>query len=321
MPPSSRTFPRRAFTLIELLVVIAIIGLLVALTLPAIQKAREAGRRATCLNNLKQLADAANSHHATKNRFPVGGHVSTDTDGRPANGTNWIIELLPYFEQDNLYNQWNYDDNRYNVAGREKATQAQIIEVLICPSDRLQQRVVEHTGALTPSWCRGLYGMSSYGANAGYQSNPGLGMSQDGIFFIDSCIRSRDIIDGLSNTILFGERYHHDPDYDLRQPVVLPGVKPIAEIGKWGFVASPPAAVMGNATLHTRVPINYRIPSDGSVVDLINRVSAFGSGHTGGANFAFADGSVRFVRDSIALDTLKALSTRSGGEVVADNEF
>jgi prepilin-type N-terminal cleavage/methylation domain-containing protein/prepilin-type processing-associated H-X9-DG protein len=320
MPPSFRTFPRRAFNLIELLVVIAIIGLLVALALPAIQMAREAGRRATCMNNLLQLTVAANSHHATKGRFPTGGRVSTDLGGRPANGTNWIIELLPYFEQDNLYNQWNYDDNRYNVAGKEKATQAQIIEVLICPSDPLPQPVVEHTGALTPAWCRGWYGMSSYGGNAGYQSI-GLGMSRDGIYFIDSCVRSRDVIDGHSNTILFSERDHHDRDYDLRQPVLFPGLKPIAEIGKWGFVAGPPGAVMGNVTLHTSVPINYRMPSDGSVADLVNRVSAFGSGHPGGANFAFADGSVRFVRHSIALDTLKALSTRSGGEVVPDNEF
>jgi prepilin-type processing-associated H-X9-DG protein len=78
---------------------------------------------------------------------------------------------------------------------------------------------------------------------------------------------------------------------------------------------------MANLTLHTAVPINYRMPSDGSSEDLFNRMCAFGSGHPSVANFAFADGSVRFVRDSIALDTLKALSTRSGGEVVADNEF
>src|SRR5262245_40111111 len=247
-------------------------------------------------------------------------------DGIPTNGTNWIIELLPYIEQDNLYNQWNYDDNRYNVAGERNATQAQIIEVMICPSDRLPQSVVKHTSTAAPPWTVGYYGMSSYGGNAGKRSMPPgpppafPGISRDGIFFIDGCVRSQDVSDGLSNTILFGERYHHDPDYDLRQPAVSPGVAPIAEIGKWGFVAGPPG-VMANVTLHTSVPINYRMPSDGSSEDLLNRVCAFGSGHPGGANFTFADGSVRFVRDSIALDTLKALSTRSGEEVVADNEF
>jgi prepilin-type processing-associated H-X9-DG protein/prepilin-type N-terminal cleavage/methylation domain-containing protein len=321
VPPSSRNFSRRAFTLIELLVVIGIIGLLVAFLLPAIQNSREGARQTNCRNNLHELILATNHHLDTKKKFPVGGHVSdVMSDGTPANGTNWIVELLPYIEQGNLYNQWNYNDNRYNVAGERTATQAQIIEVLICPSDRLPQRVVKHTAALTAPWCLGYYGMSSYGGNAGTQSF-GVGMSRDGIFFIDSCVRSRDVIDGYSNTILFGERIHNDPDYDLRQPVVLPGASPIAEIGKWGFVAPPPGAVMGNVTLHTPVEINYRMPPDGSLADLQNRISAFGSGHPGGANIAFADGHVRFVRDSIELDTLKALSTRSGGEVVADDQF
>jgi prepilin-type processing-associated H-X9-DG protein len=161
--------------------------------------------------------------------------------------------------------------------------------------------------------------MSSYGGNAGTRSMPPPSMSRDGIFFIDSFVRSRDVIDGESNTILFGERSNHDPDYDLRR-VVLPGLAPIAELGKWGFVVGIPG-VMANITLHTAVPINYPMPSDGSRDDLLNRGCAFGSGHPGGANFAFADGSVQFVRDSIELNTLKALSTRSGGEVVADNEF
>jgi prepilin-type N-terminal cleavage/methylation domain-containing protein len=217
------TIRRRGLTLIELLVVIGIIGLLVALSLPAIQMAREASRRAICLNNLNQLGVAANNHHATKGRFPTAGHASTVMpDGRPANGTNWIIELLPYIEQDNLYNQWNYDDNRYNVAGERNATQAQIIEVLICPSDRLPQSVVEHKAAAAPPWTWGFYGMSSYGGSADKRSMPPgtppafRGISRDGIFFIDSCVRARDVIDDTSNTILFGERYHHDPDYDFR---------------------------------------------------------------------------------------------------------
>src|SRR5262245_22261672 len=100
---------RNGMTLIELLVVIAIIGLLVALTLPAIQMAREAGRRTQCFSNLRQLALAAHHYHDVYKRFPTGGRPTIDVGGRPIGGTTLWVALLPYFEQDNLYNQWNYD--------------------------------------------------------------------------------------------------------------------------------------------------------------------------------------------------------------------
>ena len=114
--------------------------------------------------------------------------------------------------------------------------------------------------------------------------------------------------------LLFGERYHRDPEYDLRQPIVLPGVDPMAGWGKWGFVAG--VGVMGQVMLHTAAPINYRVPPGGDQATLQARNCTFGSGHVGGANFAFADASVRFLSESTPLATLQALSTRAGGEVV-----
>lgn len=310
---------RSGFTLVELLVVIAIIGLLVSLLLPAIGGARESARRTSCLNNLRQLGLAAHQHHDVNKRFPVGLRIPIDTNGQPADGTNLFIELLLYFEQDGLHRRWDYKDNRNNVKNGVDATQAQVIEILLCPTDPLPNRVSELTDATwrAPAWARGFYGMSSYGGSSGKRSmNPGtppdfLGISRDGIFFLDSVVRLADVTDGSSNTLMFGERFHEDLDFDLQQPELVPGTVPITELGKWSYVAG--AGAMANITLHSAVRINYQTPP--AALDLEDRVCAFGSGHPGGANFVYADGSARFVSDDLPLEQLQALSTRAGEEV------
>src|SRR5262245_22297713 len=230
MHKSARNSQRRGFTLVELLVVIAIIGVLLALLLPAVQKVREAANRMVCANNLRQIALATHYFHDTYEKFPTGGPLPVNVGGIPTGGTNLWVELLPYFEQDNLHNEWDYCDNRNNVAGGRNATQAQVIKLLICPSDALPQTVVENTATVAPHWSCGFYGMSSYGGNAGTRSAPAgaapafPGISRDGIFWIDSCVGLKDITDGTSNTLLFGERYHRDPAFDERIPVVFPGI-------------------------------------------------------------------------------------------------
>jgi len=321
------TMKRPGFTLIELLVVIAIIGVLVALMLPAVQKVREAANRMACANNLKQIALATHNFHDTHGKFPTGARLPVYVGGVPTGGTNLWVELLPHFEQDNLHNKWDYTDNRNNVAGGEDATQAQVIKILLCPSDPLPETVVELTASnwLPPAWARGFYGMSSYGGSAGKRSvNPGvppafLGVTRDGIFFINSRVRLTDVSDGTSNTFLFGERFHRDPDFDRLQPVLLPGIASITHMGRWGFVAG--GGAMANVTLHSAAPINYRMPPGGNLLALDNRAAAFGSGHLHGANFAFADGSVHFVRDRIPLSILQALSTRCHGEVASGSDY
>jgi len=309
-----KTTPRRAFTLIELLVVIAIIAILIGLLLPAVQKVREAANRMACTNNLKQIALAAHNYHVANNRFPTGGRAPDFVGDRPTGGTNLWVKILPQIEQDNLYKLWDDKDNRKNVAGGRSATTAHVIKLLICPSDSLPQTVIEHSAAATPLWW-GFYGLSSYGGNAGTRSVPIADISLDGIFFIDSSVDMNDITDGTSTTLLFGERYHRDPNFERLQPVVASGIAPLAQHGKWGMVGPPPG-IMANVTLHSAAPINYPMPLDGDVLALPNRLTAFGSGHSGGANFAFADGSVRFLSDSTPLPMLRALSTRAGGEVV-----
>jgi prepilin-type N-terminal cleavage/methylation domain-containing protein/prepilin-type processing-associated H-X9-DG protein len=313
-----RSKARPGFTLIELLVVIAIIAVLLGLLLPAVQKVREAAARMTCANNLKQIALAAHNYHGATGKFPTGVRVPVEVGGRLTGGTNLWVELLPSIEQDNLYKNWDDNDNRNNVAGGRNATQAQVIKTLLCPSDPLPEPVWQVTAESSPPWSRGFYGLSSYGGNAGRRSVPPGDppafprMTRDGIFFLDSCVRMTDVTDGTSNTFLFGERSHRDPEFDRRRPEVWPTISPLAGWGKWGYVA----VGIGNVTLSTAVPINYQVPPGGDRSTLEDRLCAFGSGHPGGANFAFADGSVRFLSDSTPLSVLQALSTRAGGEVV-----
>jgi prepilin-type N-terminal cleavage/methylation domain-containing protein/prepilin-type processing-associated H-X9-DG protein len=308
------TKTRRGFTLLELLVVIAIIAVLIGLMVPAVQKVREAANRMVCANNLKQIALAAHGFHDTHQKFPIGGRIPVYVAGIPTKATNLWVELLPHIDQDNLHDKWDYNDNRNNVIGGTDATQAQVIKTLLCPSDALPADVVENRASATPPWSWGFYGMSSYGGNAGTRSLPFPVLSRDGIFWIGSSVRIVDITDGTSNTLLFGERYHRDPEFDRLRPVLMNGIAPIEEIGKWGFVAQGPGA-MGNVTLHSAAPINYPMPSNGDLLALITRDCTFGSGHSGGANFAYADGSVHFLSNGTPPPVLQALSTRSGGEL------
>ena len=135
-----------------------------------------------------------------------------------------------------------------------------------------------------------------------------------GVFFKESRIRVAEITDGTSQTFLLGERSHRDPEYDRLTAALDPGYYPLASWGAWGS-ASHATGSQGDVLLSSIAPINYRVPP-GSGEDNWDwedfRLSAFGSGHGRGANFAFCDGSVRFVRDSIALEGLRRCSTRAG---------
>ncbi len=252
---------------------------------------------------------------------PPALRLPVDVSGRPTDGTNLWVELLLYFEQDNLHRWWDYNDNRNNVAGGLNATQAQVIEILLCPSDPLPERVVELTAATAlprlvagflwdeQLWRQRRQALGSSGHSAGFsRHHRGTASSS-----LTAPFASRDVTDGSSNTLLFGERFHHDPEFDLLQPDVLPGVAPIAELGRWGFVAG--------AGRHGKRHASHRgedqLPSAARTrFNLDDRVCAFGSGHPGGANFTFADGSARFVADDLPLEQLQALSTRAGEEVV-----
>jgi prepilin-type N-terminal cleavage/methylation domain-containing protein len=146
-----------AFSLMELLVVLAILAVLIGLLLPAVQNVREAANRMSCQNNLKQLALAAHHHHDAKGKFPTGVHtVERLADGRYANGTTWQVELLAYLEREDLKNKWDYSDYRNNLVGGTDAISAQILRMLLCPSDALADPVLHLVDVPNYPWAVGL---------------------------------------------------------------------------------------------------------------------------------------------------------------------
>jgi prepilin-type processing-associated H-X9-DG protein len=160
--------------------------------------------------------------------------------------------------------------------------------------------------------------VGSYGGSAGIRSfgNDNVPQTEDGVFYARSRVRMAMITDGASHTLLFGERSHEDPEYDRLTAELEPAMYPLASFGAWAS-AFHEFGSQADVLLGSIVPINYRVPQ-GSGDDnwdwLDFRLSAFGSDHSGGANFALADGSARFIADDLPLDQLQALSTRAGGE-------
>jgi prepilin-type N-terminal cleavage/methylation domain-containing protein/prepilin-type processing-associated H-X9-DG protein len=294
---------RSAFTLVELLVVIAITGVLIGLLLPAVQKVREAANRASCQNNLKQLALAAHAYHDANRAFPPGFYRAPG----PWLGVKVVtlyVALLPYLEQDNLARRWDYSRYGNNLGPYPTSTASQVIAVAVCPSDVLPRPPVDqnHTGAGARHW-----GLTSYGGNAGIRATGWP--TRDGVFFEGSAVRIADVTDGTSSTLLFGERSHWDPVYDR-----LCSRDPIITNGWWAY------ADTADLLLGAAVPLNYQAPPTAPDCTAVkaDRLSAFGSRHRGGANFALVDGSVRFLPDTTSLVILQGLSTRAAGEVISD---
>ena len=312
---------RRAFTLIELLVVIAIIAVLVGLLLAAVQKVRAAAARATCQNQLKQLALAAHNYESSHGHFPVGLISVDNPPTNYRNKTNFWVEMLPELEQSNLKGRWDYTDYRRNFQGGTAATTAVVLKFMICPSDPLPGPVAHFQFSPPYDWFNGYWASSSYGGNGGTLTvAENVPSHKNGIFYEGSRTRMLDVTDGTSNTFLLGERYHHDPEFN-RRCAADPALIDYGPLEVWGVWASAYSdwSSLADTMLSSAVPINYRTsssPPPGGLDWITGRLNAYGSGHPGGANFAFADGSVRFVRDSISLQQLQALSTRAGGEVV-----
>ncbi|HEY2158353.1 MAG TPA: DUF1559 domain-containing protein [Isosphaeraceae bacterium] len=340
---------RAGFTLIELLVVITIIAVLIDLLLPAVQAAREAARRAGCINNMKQLALATQNYQDAQGGYPLGGFLSPvyTLPNYGTNGNGWLISVLPYFEQQALYNAYNTSMTWGNLANL--TAHATGINTLWCPSDgTVSQPATGTADNFFFAWEAATYPdpvkvqFSSYAACTGdwfSQANVGtphyeqINASNNGLVHLQSNHRIADVTDGTSNTMLLGERGHGLLSPDLRDNWHW-----WAGVSRTMFTAQWP--------MNPQKKISDGTASIGPISATIFFLSA-SSFHPGGCNFAFADGSVRFIKDSVeswpldpstgdptSLDTdangvyfvkpgapvglYQKWATRSGGEIVGD---
>lgn len=337
-PPPRRT----AFTLIELLVVIAIIAILVALLLPAVQQAREAARRSSCKNNLKQLGLGLQNYHDTYTVFPMGrggpGHQSGDRwSGR--------VHLLPYVEQASLYDSWMTQAtavgspsiapwNEWAVNGI--VVTGQYISTYNCPSDTYQKDQF------------GGQGGANYMFNGGDNGDRLDDADGRGVFTRNACYKMRDILDGTSNTIAMGEAQRPRGGGslgDVARPSAADGFNNIVRVNPSGCLALFDKAA---GTYVSPIPSGqliggdqkqgYRYGDGGPPFNFITPVlppnspscmrsnndngdglMSAGSKHSGGAQFVLCDGSVRFISENI--DTGDLTAAPPGGNSAARSPY
>jgi prepilin-type N-terminal cleavage/methylation domain-containing protein/prepilin-type processing-associated H-X9-DG protein len=292
--------PRRAFTLVELLVVIAIIAVLIGLLLPAVQKVREAANRTACTNNLKQLGLALHGHHDAVGGFPA---AATSTPRRHG----WAVRLLPFLEQQNLYQVYDWSRNWYDPAnGPVVATPLALVRCPSAPGDRTARGTVAGVpweaaaGDYLP-----LRGVNAALAVAGFIPPTPDGK---GVLRIDRPSRLAEVTDGASQTLLLEEDAGRPRRWERGRQV------PGASSGGAGW------ADFGNQAV-----LEGYDPADGEpvgpcAVNCTNdgEVYAF---HPGGANALFADGSVHFLSAGLPIEALAALVTRAGGEAVPGDTY
>jgi len=296
---------RKGFTLIELLVVIAIIAVLIGLLVPAVQKVREAANRLQCTNNLKQTGLAAHSYHdGYQNLIPafIGDNSETGTNNSWA---TWGALLLPYIEQDAVLKLW---DQKRLVSYQPLIAYQTQIKIYHCPSRPAP--VLSVNDFATPGGSLTDYA-ASFGTEANYITSNGAvipaipTVTRDGqgplLLEWKHQVRLTDVLDGTSNTNLFGEK-------SIR-PNSLRGRNEDRSV--YSGVRNTHRRMMGLST--DGVTTRPLLPPDNQNIPRANE--SFGSQHPGLANFVFVDGSVKGVRVQASIPTLTALVTRAGGEV------
>ena len=298
-------FSRKAFTLIELLVVIAIIGVLTALLLPAVQAAREAARRTQCLNNLKQMVLALHNYHDSFKYFPPGVSLRLT----PGNANLWHTAILPQLELNNMYDQIDWSKTWNDPTSPNPGLCSTRIAMFQCPSSGIQP--TENNVQGFEVRCPSTY-LSCASGVLNRESGPEPNLASrdiDGMLYRESRNNMATALDGTSNTMLLGETLH---DYSFwgENPIQGPQV-----VDHW---------YIGTVGVHVDNEISEALGSTGVLPNAFRDKSlfidevemSFSSRHPGGVQIALADGSARYIAETIDLKVWSALGTKANSDLV-----
>ena len=319
------------FTMIEVLVVVAIIAVLISLLLPAVQSAREAARRTQCANNLLQLGIALGNYEATHLVLPPGVVNPTGPIVETPAGYqfSWITQILPFFEQRNVYQHLDFNAGIYQV--NNLTVRSVSMNTLLCPSTPFGRNSFANfgSGSLGPSLSNiPPPAMTSYAACHNDIEAP-IDSKNNGVFFLNSHVRLDEIEDGLAHTIFLGEKRPGGDELGwasgtratLRNtgtPINQTSLDP-TDLGPFMSVDTEggpppdpdaPGMSSGPATAPAAPKAPIPIP-----------VGGFGSYHSNGSNFVFGDGSVRFLRTTLNDRIFRLLGNRADGEPIGDDQL